>query len=456
MGAEATSFAGRRALVLGLGRFGGGVETARFLLREGAQVLISDAATRADLEAPAEAAEALGARLVFGPQTDALLDGIDVVFASPALPFDHTVVAEARRRGIPVTTETNELLLRCPAPVFGVTGTKGKSTTTTLLARMLEAAGHTVHLGGNIGKPLLGHVHEIASSDRMVLELSSFQLWWAHAIRRAPHLTLITNLMSDHLDRHGTQEEYARSKRAALDYQGAADVAVLPADDDAVRAAGWFQAGAARRVTFGIGGDVRLEGTELVDAHGRASCEALSLPGAHNRRNALAAAAAALQDGATTWQTIEDGLRATRPLPHRLDPVAEIDGVRYVDDSNATHPESTCVALAAFDAPIVLLAGGKDKGADTTRLHAAIVRRAKAFVGLGTTGPTLAAAVSTALPSATHAPDMAQAVEMAQRLAAPGDVVLLSPGYSSLDQFQSFAERGDTFRKVVERLADRV
>ena len=150
-------------------------------------------------------------------------------------------------------------------------------------------------------------------------------------------------------------------------------------------------------VTFGAGGDLDLVGENIVGADGRASCARLSLPGAHNRRNALAAAAAARQDAAMTWRAIEQGLGAAQPLPHRLDPIADIDGVRYVDDSNATHPESTCVALAAFDAPIVLLAGGKDKGADTERLRTAIARHAKALVGIGTTGPALAAALAPTL-----------------------------------------------------------
>ena len=451
--AGGSAVAGARVLVLGLGRFGGGVETARYLVRQGAHVTISDAADRAALREPADAAQALGAALVFGPQTDALLDGQDVVFASPAMPFDHPVVLAAQTRGLPVTTETNEFLLQCPAPVFGVTGTKGKSTTTTLLARMLEAAGHRVHLGGNIGRPLIGALPTIEASHRVVLELSSFQLWWAHRIARSPHVTLITNLMSDHLDRHGTHKAYADAKRAALDYQMVDDVAVLPADDAAVRAAGWFDAGAGKRVTFGAGGDVTLEGDRVVCDAGEASLAGLTLPGAHNRRNALAAAAAAWQSGATTPASIAAGAAATQALPHRLAPVAEVSGVRYVDDSNATHPESTCVALRAFDAPVVLIAGGKDKGADADRLRETIAARAKALVGIGSTGPALAAALADNVATG-HAPDMGAAVALASRMAAPGDVVLLSPGYSSLDQYRSFAERGASFQAAVRRLVE--
>ncbi|MDF1701050.1 MAG: Mur ligase family protein, partial [Planctomycetota bacterium] len=251
---ETESFAGRRALVLGLGRFDGGLGTVRFLCGEGADVLVSDTAPRESLEASAAAAEALGARLVFGPQTEPLLDGCDIVLVNPAIPFEHPVLAAAEARGIPVTTEINIVLARSRAPVFGVTGTKGKSTTSTLLAAMLRAAGHTVHLGGNIGASLVGSLDAIQPDDRVVLELSSFQLFWAHRARRSPQVALVTNLLSDHLDRHGSEAHYAWSKRAILDYQHAGDLAVLPDADDAVRRAGWLEAGTATKAAWGVTG----------------------------------------------------------------------------------------------------------------------------------------------------------------------------------------------------------
>ncbi len=224
---------------------------------------VSDTATREALEDSARAVEALGAHLRFGPQTPALLADFDLVIANPAIPFDHEVLRAAEGAGIPVTTEMNLFLERVRAPVFGVTGTKGKSTTVTLLARMLEAAGRRVHLGGNVGHALTASADAIAADDVVVLELSSFQLYWTRRIERSPHVTLVTNLFGDHLDRHGTLEHYAESKRAALDFQGPGDVAVLPADDADVAGAGYASAGAARRVTFGDGGDWRLEGARI-------------------------------------------------------------------------------------------------------------------------------------------------------------------------------------------------
>lgn len=457
---EAESFEGRRALVLGLGRFDGGLGTVRFLRGEGADVRVSDTAPREALADSATRAEALGARLVFGPQTVALLDGIDVVFANPAIPFDHPVLAAAETRGIPVTTEINVVLARCRAPIYGVTGTKGKSTTATLLAAMLRALGHRVHLGGNIGASVVDALGTIGPAERVVLELSSFQLHWAHRVRRSPQVAVVTNLLSDHLDRHGTQQHYADSKRAILDYQGEDDLAVLPAEDAAVAEAGWFRAGAARKVPWSTDGLLGLRDDLLVDVFERsASLAGMRLLGAHNRRNVLAAATAVLlrepaADGAASeaqLAAVAAAACAVEALPHRMQPVAEVDGVLYVDDSNATQPASTQAALAALERPVVLVLGGKDKGADVAALLDGVRARAKAVVVMGGSAAALAAALEGTLPVA-HAADVEAAVVEAARMAAPGDVVLLSPAYASLDQYASFAERGDRFQAAVRAL----
>ena len=345
------------------------------------------------------------------------------------------------------------MLARSRAPIYGVTGTKGKSTTSTLLARMLEASGRTVHLGGNIGRPLVALLEDIHPEHRIVLELSSFQLWWAHQVGISPHISVITNLLSDHLDRHGTHAHYASSKRAALDYQVAEDSAVFPSDDLALEEAGWLAAGSARRVTYGPGGDYSLHGTVVRGPDGSADLSGMRLPGAHNRRNALAAAAALLQGEPGAWEAVTTGARAARPLPHRMEPVSEVDGVCYLDDSNATHPASTLCALEAIERPIVLIAGGKEKGVDPTALFERIRVRAKAVIAIGSSAPTLVAALRADLPI-TQAADMAEAVCQAAAHAAPGDAVLLSPAYSSLDQFESFAERGDSFAACVRSLKE--
>jgi UDP-N-acetylmuramoylalanine--D-glutamate ligase len=446
--------AGRRVLVLGLGRFTGGVETVRYLAARGADVVVSDTATRADLAESAAQVEALGAALVFGPQTPDLLDGIDLVVANPAIPFEHDVLRVAEARGLPVTTEMNLFLERVRAPVLGVTGTKGKSTTATLLAAMLEAAGRTVHLGGNVGRSLIAQVDEIAPGDLVVLELSSFQLHWTRRIGRSPHLTAVTNLFGDHLDRHGTLAHYAAAKRAALDAQGADDVAVLPADDADVRAAGYLEAGRARRVLFGRGGAYALDGARVrgpaclcVDLAG------FPLWGEHNLRNALAAAAAALQVDGVGPEHVRAGALAARPLPHRLAPVGEVAGVLYVDDSNATNPTSTRCALDASPRPAVVLIGGKSKGLDVEPLLDLLAARARAVVGIGTTGPDVVRRLAGRVHAVDGGATMETAVRAAAGIARPGDAVLLSPAFSSLDQYPSFVVRGRAFQEAVAALA---
>lgn len=447
--------AGARALVLGLGRFSGGVETARFLVAEGADVLVSDRDARANLEESARAVEALGARLVFGPQTDALLQGMDVVVVGPAIPFDHPVLAAAEARGVPVTTEINLFLERVRAPVLAVTGTKGKSTTAALLATMLTqglaGSARRVHFGGNVGRALLAGVSAIAPDDLVVLELSSFQLWWARRAGRSPHVAVLTNLFPDHLDRHGTMLEYAAAKRALFDFQGPGDVAVLPKDDPSAAAHGFLTAGRARRLWFGAGGEFRLEGTRIRGPGAPADADLgdLRLWGAHNRRNALAAAAAALEVPGISWAQVLAGARAQSPLPHRLEPVAEVAGVLYVDDSNATTPQSAVEALAAVPRPAVVIAGGKPKDVDVTPLVEALARRARAVVTVGTSGPALASRLKGRVALADGGATMESAVRAATALARPGDAVLLSPGFSSLDQYPSFAVRGDRFRAAV-------
>lgn len=452
------AFAGRRALVLGLGRFSGGVETARFLRREGADVLVSDRDSRERLLDSAREVEALGAQLAFGPQDEALLAGRDLVVASPAIPFDHPLLAAAERRGLPVTTEINLFLERVRAFTVGVTGTKGKSTTSSLVARMLglalEGTGRRVHLGGNVGRALLARLGEIGPSDLVVLELSSFQLWWLERLRRSVDVALLTNLFPDHLDRHGTMDAYAAAKRVLFEQQRPDQVAVLPADDPTVAAHGFAERARGRRVTYGAGSDLLLEGTRLVGrgAPPDADLAGMRLWGAHNRRNALAAAAAALCVPGVGWAHVLAGARTQEPLPHRLHPVAEVDGVLYVDDSNATTPQSAAEALEAVPRPAVVLAGGKPKGVDTTPLVEALARRARAVVTLGAAGPELLARLAGRVPAVAGGPDMASAVAAAAALARPGDAVLLSPGYSSLDQYVSFAARGAAFAAAVAAL----
>jgi UDP-N-acetylmuramoylalanine--D-glutamate ligase len=305
-----------------------------------------------------------------------------------------------------------------------------------------------------VGRSLLAEGASIGPEDLVVLELSSFQLWWARRLGRSPRVAAVTNLFPDHIDRHGTMEHYAGSKRAILDYQGPDDAAVLPADDDAVRRAGFLSAGRARRALYGAGAPWRLEGTRLVGPGGPlGDLAGFPLWGAHNLRNALVAATAALQVPGVTPQAVVRGALAAKPLPHRLEPVAEVDGVLYVDDSNATNPQSAVQALDSTPRPAVMLLGGKDKGLDPTPLLEAAARRARAVVGIGTSGPDVVRRLAGRVKAVEGGATLEEAVRTAASLARPGDVVLLSPGFASLDQFPSFAVRGDRFQAAVRALA---
>jgi len=469
--------ADRRALVLGLGRFSGGVETVKFLARAGARVVVSDTSTAEALADSVRAVEGTGATLRFGPQTPSLLDDLrpgDLVVASPAIPFEHPVLVEAARRGLERTSEIELFAARVPCPVIGVTGTKGKSTTSTLLANMLRASGRRTHLGGNVGHSLLNELMGMRADDRVVLELSSFQLHDLRRIGFRPSIALVTNLFPDHLDRHGTFDHYAASKRAILDAQEPGDVAVLPGADPLLAAHGFETAGRARRVRFcGVGEPGGGPGVRVRDDGGLADVEGLgdratrgtadgtdlgvfALWGAHNRRNAAAAAAAAIAAGCS-WAEVRAGAAATQPLRHRLEPVHEAGGILFVDDSIATTPQSSAAALEAVPRPCVILVGGKEKGASPASLIAAIAARARAVVGIGTSGAAIVEAVrrSTRVPAvvAPGGPDLVAAVRAALALARPGDAVLLSPGYSSLDQYASFAVRGDEFARAAKAAA---
>lgn len=465
--AETAPLGGRNVLVLGLGRHDGGVETVRFLAKEGARVLVSDTAKPEALSASVAAIEGTGATLHFGPQTVDLLEraGKDpLVVASPAIPFDHAVLAEAERRGIPTTTEVSLFAARVRAPVLAVTGTKGKSTTTTLLANMVAATGVKTHMGGNVGRPLVGRLDAIEPEDAVVLELSSFQLAWLSRIGFRPKVAVVLNLFPDHLDRHGTMEDYALSKRAILDAQRTSDVAVLPARDETLARFGFYAAGAARRVLFGAetpGKGIRVTPQgDLADGAGRTgtALDGFRLWGRHNRVNAAAAAAAALAFGAT-WAEVRAGALATRTLRHRLEPVALARDVLFVDDSIATTPQSAAAALSAVPRPCVILVGGKSKARDGEEIDPAplldaIAKRARAVVGIGTTGPDLVAAISQrgGPPAVVGGQDLRSAVSVAMQYAKAGDAVLLSPGYSSLDHFTGFEARGDSFADAARAL----
>lgn len=445
----ATSLAGRRVVVMGLGRFGGGIGVTRWLCEQGARVVVTDQAARTDLANSIAQLEGTGAEVVCGSHPESLLDGCDLLVVSPAVDKPKSAFfGAAVRRGVPWTTEMNLFVERCPARTIGVTGSAGKSTTVSMIGSILSAAravgalSGAVHVGGNIGRSLLASLGEIAANDIVVLELSSFQLEDLAAMRWSPDVAVVTNLAPNHLDRHGTLEAYYDAKRNVVRFGGTDAWFVRPAEDDVL--AKWAKAFAGRSVTFSI------EDVERADLF---SATDVRVPGRHNLLNAASAARACHCLGIEK-ANIAEGLQRFTGLAHRLELVREYAGVRYFNDSKSTTPSSTIVAVRAFEERPIVLVGGYDKKLPFDELADVLVQRAKAVICFGDVRARVRAAIERVRPAdggvrvkTVH--DFRGGVNLARRMASEGDVVLLSPGCASYDMFCNFEERGQAFRQIV-------
>jgi UDP-N-acetylmuramoylalanine--D-glutamate ligase len=432
-------YAGRPVTVMGLGSFGGGLGAVRFLVEQGARVTVTDSRSADQLaESLAELDGVPVVKWTLGRHDDADFDTAELVVVNPAVRRDHPLLCRCRERGIPLTSEMNLFWQHQRGIVLAVTGSNGKSTTTAMLHNILRQTGRTCWLGGNLGRSLLPVVDQISPEDFVVLELSSFQLHDLDRLQARPHVGLVTNFSPNHLDWHGTVEEYRRAKQSLLRWQAADDVAVLNADDEDVR-------------TWPTNAAIRWFGWDQADAELPAVGDWVRLPGRHNFANALAAATAARAVGATLEQ-VRCGLETYAPLPHRLQFIGEAAGRRFYNDSLATTPESTLVALDAFVEPIVLLAGGYDKRVDLSAMAAAIATKSKAVALMGQTAPALQALIASNADRRTHCseplPDFPTTFTWAVEQTSPGDVVVLSPGCASYDWFRHFADRGEQFAQL--------
>ena len=338
-----------RVLVMGLGRFGGGAATARWFALQGHEVLVTDVAEQSKLAATLESLADLPLRYKLGEHDPADFDRAEIVAVNPAIPFDHPLVARARAAGARILTEIGMTLRLLEGPVVGVTGTNGKSTTCAMAAAMLEASGVPVALGGNIGRPLLNRAAGLGAGTVAVLELSSFQLQWLEHEDLVPAVGVVTNVSGDHFDRHPDFDHYVAAKRRLADAVPPDGLLVLCADDPICVK---FGRGARAPVAWSGAG---IEPPVALDE--------LSVPGPHNRANASAAALAALAVGATP-EGCRAGAQGYRPLPHRLEPVTERDGVLMVNDSVCTTPVAAAAAVRSYERPVILLVGGRDKGLD--------------------------------------------------------------------------------------------
>lgn len=462
-------FRGRRVVVMGLGRFGGGIGVTRWLAGQGADVVITDLAQPEELAVSVSQLKDVPFDLVAGNHPVSLLDDCHLLVVSPAVDKNRSeFFREAVRRDLPWTSEMNLFLERCPARTVGVTGSLGKSTTAAMIAAALQCARRSgdlsgeVWLGGNIGRSLLEDLPAMGRGDAVVLELSSFQLEDLARLRRSPNVAVLTNLSPNHLDRHGTPEAYYEAKRNIIRFQAPGEPFVALADDPVASA--WIAGRRGPLLTFSLepGGatisparDQGLIGLrpEVGEPTPLFSADDLRVPGRHNLLNAMAAAGACVAVGSPA-ECIVEGLRSFAGLPHRLELVREYGGVRYYNDSKSTTPESTVVAVNAFDGRPVVLVGGYDKKLPLDSLASVLADRAKAVICFGAARVRLRSAVERHRrepggPSVKTVHDFRGGVNLARRLARPGDVVLLSPGCASYDQFHNYEERGDLFRRIV-------
>ena len=453
-------FKGKRATLMGFARTN--VALARFLARHGAEVTITDQKPADQLEDRMAQVADLPIRYALGGHHERDFLDADVLFLTPVVPrLHHPLVAAAAANGVAISSEIELLFELCPVPIAAITGSAGKTTTTTLAGEMLRAAGLPTYVGGNIGSPLIDRLDEMPPDARVVLELSSFQI---QPLERSPHVGAILNVTPNHLDdpRHPTLEAYRDAKANLIAHQRLDDVAVLGLDDPI--AASLSGVGNGRKMFFSIESPVIegacLSGDELVVALGDMEgpiCRRgdVQLRGEHNLRNLLAAAVVAGLRGATV-EAMRQVATTFAGVEHRIEPVRELDGARWFNDSKATSPDETIAALRSFDEPIVLLAGGRSKRAPLETMAREIVARARALVVFGEMADEIAAAVSS-MPGADRLPieraeTLDAAVRAARRLARPGDVVLLSPGGTSFDAFTDFEHRGRVFRELVTGL----
>jgi UDP-N-acetylmuramoylalanine--D-glutamate ligase len=454
---------GRKVVVLGLARQGKAL--TRYLVGQGAKVVVSDLKEALALEAELEEMRELPVSYVLGQHPLDLLEDADAVFLSGGVPADIQLVLEARMRGIQISNDSQLFLELCPAPVIGITGSAGKSTTTELVGRIanlaMDGERERVWVGGNIGRPLLVDVNHIREADWAIIELSSFQL---EIMNLSPHIAAILNRTPNHLDRDRTMEAYQDAKIRILTFQKPGDIAILNRDDPGA----WALRSAVKSSLMTFGKDdhevddgtflrseklwLRQSGNEFPIC----PLSTVALRGQHNLENVLAACAIAASAGFST-ESMKIGISGFTGIPHRLEFIRRVKGADWYNDSIATSPERAIAALNSFDTPIVLLAGGRDKDLPWGEFAEVVKERVEHLILFGEAKEKIERALRNigALEgsfSIQLVETLSEAVEVASEVVGEGDVVLLSPGGTSFDQYVDFVERGDDFRALVEDL----
>jgi UDP-N-acetylmuramoylalanine--D-glutamate ligase len=452
---EAIELRGKRVLVVGLARTG--IATALFCAGRGARVTATESRPESEVAEAAAKLRAAGCVLELGGHREETFLARDLIVPSPGVPADAAPIRAARAKGIPVWSELELAYRFLKGKLIGITGSNGKTTTTSLIAHLLQTAGLPVILAGNIGTPLIARVEETSEGCVSVVEMSSFQLELIATMR--PDISVFLNLTPDHLDRHASLDTYGRAKARIFENQTAADFAILNADDaptvsyaPARPQVFWF----SRKQPVAQGAYVR--GEEIIFRRDAAEevlllVEEIGLPGAHNLENVLAAVAAARLAGADA-AAIAGGVRSFAGVEHRLEFAGEIRGVRYYNDSKATNVDATLKALDAFSGRVLIILGGKDKGSDYTVLRESLREKAVLALLIGAAAEKIASQISGSVPM-ERAGTLERALEIAEHHAQPGDIVLLAPACASFDQFENYEHRGRVFKQIVRRLEEK-
>jgi len=445
----------KRVLVVGLARTG--IATSLFCAARGALVTASEERPESQLAETAAKLRGAGVALELGGHQAPTFLQQDLIVPSPGVPPTQPALVAARAAGVPIWSEIELAWRFLRGRLLCITGSNGKTTTTSLLGHILETAALPVQVAGNIGTPLISRVDVSSDAGFTVVEASSFQLEAIVAFR--PDVAVLLNLAPDHLDRHASLEEYARAKVRIFENQTEQDAAVLNADDPGTQQYAparpqlyWFSR--QKRVASGcfLRGDevvFRCDGTETVLMRRRD----IGLRGNHNVENALAAAAAATLAGVGA-HTVAEGVRTFAGVEHRLEFVATVSGVEYFNDSKATNVDATLKALDAFPGNLIVILGGKDKGSDFTVLRKALQRHAREVLLIGAAADKIELQLGGIVP-VERAGMMARAVELAAEHARPGDTVLLAPACASFDQFESYEHRGRVFKQLVRGMAEK-
>ncbi len=445
--------AGKKTLVIGLGKTG--LAAASFLLDQGAKVAATDIMAREQINKTLQPLKDKAALIALSDYNERALAGVDLVIPSPGVPPADDILVAAQKAGIPIMSELELAFKYLTRPLLAITGTNGKTTTVTLLGEILEKCGRSVFVGGNIGAPLIGYVAGPQDEDYVVAEVSSFQLQWIETFR--PKVAALLNISGDHLDYHGSFAAYRQSKERIFENQKEGDLAIMNAGED------WAESLASRLVCRkmffstqipGVTG-IFLQGNRLIYEDNEGVREdyprdMIVIPGQHNIENVMAAILAARECGCPR-EGIIAAVRSFHGIAHRIEYAGRKGNVLFYDDSKGTNVGAVQRALETFDRPIILLMGGRDKDSDFSKLAPFIPGRVKRLITFGEAGPKIAAALESSVKT-SMARGLREAVVLACRHSAAGDVILLSPGCASFDEFSNYAERGRVFKDVIKNL----